>query len=128
MRRKNKQKRLPLDDYVLESTKEEIIQELKKRIYNLTGVIEEENIEDKVILKTRKMTFVTIEAEQDYVKVTCNLPYERILDMSKKCEVQPYAAEDKTDIVSYKVKTLFDVQYAVSIVQQSFIYRKRLKL
>ena len=128
MRRKNKQKRLPLDDYVLESTKEEIIQELKKRIYNLTGVIEEENIEDKVILKTRKMTFVTIEAEQDYVKVTCNLPYERILDMSRKCEVKPYAAEDKTDIVTYKVKTLFDVQYAVSIVQQSFIYRKRLKL
>ncbi|RAP47781.1 MAG: hypothetical protein BZ135_01510 [Methanosphaera sp. rholeuAM6] len=128
MKRKNKQKRLPLADDKLESPSEEIIQDLKTRIYHLTGLIEEENIDDKIILKTRNMTFATLEPEDDYVKVTCNLPYERILDMSRKCEVQPYSAEDKTDIVTYKVKTRFDVQYAVSIVQQSFIYRKRLKL
>ena len=74
------------------------------------------------------MTFCTIKPEDDCVKVICELPYDRILDMSRKCEVQTYAAEDNTDIVTYRVKTKFDVQYAVSIVQQSYIYRTRLKL
>ena len=88
-------------------------------------IIEEE---DKTIFLTRNMPFVTLIREEDCINVICELPYDRILDMSRKCEVQPYATEDKVDIVTYKVKTKFDVQYAVSIVQQSFIYRRRLKL
>lgn len=96
----------------------------------MTGLGEKEIIEEegKTIFLTRNMPFVTLIREEDCINVICELPYDRILDMSRKCEVQPYATEDKVDIVTYKVKTKFDVQYAVSIVQQSFIYRRRLKL
>lgn len=128
MKRKKKQKRLPLDDKKLEFTPEEIIQDLKQRIINLTT--NTEIIEDgkNLIFTTRNMRYATLKPKEDYVQVICELPYERILDMSTKCEVQPFAAEDRTDIVTYNVKTRFDLQYSVSIVQQSFIYRKRLKL
>jgi hypothetical protein len=128
-RRKPKQEKLPLTDEDLDIT-DDILEDLKKRIDNLTGTgdkqLKEEN--GKIIFTTRDMTFVTLIKEEDYINVVCELPYDRILDMSKKCEVQPYATEDKVDIVTYKVKTKFDIQYAVSIVQQSFIYRRRLKL
>lgn len=128
MRREKKQEKLPLNDDELERNTNEIVEDLKRRIYNLTGHVEEENENNVVKLSTRDMIFATITPIDDYVQVTCNLPYDRILDMSRKCKVQPYAAEDKTDIVTYDVRTKFDIQYAVSIVQQSFIYRKRLKL
>ena len=128
-RRKRKQERLPLTDNDL-NISNEICEDLKKRINNLTGLGEKEIIEEegKTIFLTRNMPFVTLIREEDCINVICELPYDRILDMSRKCEVQPYATEDKVDIVTYKVKTKFDVQYAVSIVQQSFIYRRRLKL
>ncbi|WP_461436476.1 hypothetical protein [Methanosphaera sp.] len=128
-RRKRKQERLPLTDNDL-NISNEIFEDLKKRINNLTGLGEKEIIEEegKTIFLTRNMPFVTLIREEDCINVICELPYDRILDMSRKCEVQPYATEDKVDIVTYKVKTKFDVQYAVSIVQQSFIYRRRLKL
>lgn len=128
-RRKRKQERLPLTDNYL-NISNEIFEDLKKRINNLTGLGEKEIIEEegKTIFLTRNMPFVTLIREEDCINVICELPYDRILDMSRKCEVQPYATEDKVDIVTYKVKTKFDVQYAVSIVQQSFIYRRRLKL
>lgn len=128
-RRKRKQERLPLTDNDL-NISNEIFEDLKKRINNLTGLGEKEIIEEegKTIFLTRNMPFVTLIQEEDCINVICELPYDRILDMSRKCEVQPYATEDKVDIVTYKVKTKFDVQYAVSIVQQSFIYRRRLKL
>lgn len=128
MKRKKQQKQLPLDDEQLTTSNEEIISDLKRRIQYLTGP-KEEIIEDNITkYSTRDMVFVTITPKENYVEVQCNLPYDRILDMSRKCKVQPYAAPDKTDIVTYDVKTKFDLQYAVSIVQQSFIYRKRLKL
>lgn len=128
-RRKRKQERLPLTDNDL-NISNEIFEDLKKRINNLTGLGEKEIIEEegKTIFLTRNMPFVTLIREEECINVICELPYDRILDMSRKCEVQPYATEDKVDIVTYKVKTKFDVQYAVSIVQQSFIYRRRLKL
>lgn len=128
-RRKRKLERLPLTDNDL-NISNEIFEDLKKRINNLTGLGEKEIIEEegKTIFLTRNMPFVTLIREEDCINVICELPYDRILDMSRKCEVQPYATEDKVDIVTYKVKTKFDVQYAVSIVQQSFIYRRRLKL
>lgn len=128
MKRKNKQKPLPLDDEVLTASQEEIINDLKRRIQYLTGP-KEEIIENNTIkYSTRNMIFVTITPKEEYVEIQCNLPYDRILDMSRKCKVEPYAAQDKTDIVTYDIKTKFDIQYAVSIVQQSFIYRNRLKL
>lgn len=128
MRRKNKQKQLPLDDNVLTISQKEIVEDLKRRIKNSTGPCQE-SIEGNIIkYSTRDMVFVTITPKEDYVEVQCNLPYDRILDMSRKCKVQTYAAEDNTDIVTYDIKTKFDVQYAVSVVQQSYIYRKRLKL
>ncbi|MBE6486141.1 MAG: hypothetical protein E7Z85_04775 [Methanosphaera stadtmanae] len=128
-RRKRKQEKLPLTDEDLDIS-DEILEDLKQRIDNLTGTGDKQLIEeeDKIIFTTKDMTFVTLIKEEDYIKVVCELPYDRILDMSRKCEVQPYATEDRVDIVTYKVKTKFDVQYAVSIVQQSFIYRRRLKL
>ncbi|WP_323736034.1 hypothetical protein PXD04_09125 [Methanosphaera sp. ISO3-F5] len=128
MRRKNKQKPLPLDDNVLKTSNDEIIDDLKHRINDLTGHMDEIIEKDTIKYSTRDMVFVTITPKEDYVEIVCNLPYDRILDMSRKCQVQPYAAEDNTDIVTYNIKTKFDIQYAVSIVQQSFIYRKRLKL
>lgn len=128
-RRKRKQEKLPLTDDDL-NISNDILEDLKKRINNLTGTGDKKLIEkkDKIIFTTRDMTFVTLIKEEDCIKVVCELPYDRILDMSRKCEVQPYATEDKVDIVTYKVKTKFDIQYAVSIVQQSFIYRRRLKI
>ncbi|MBR0472095.1 MAG: hypothetical protein IJI98_05305 [Methanosphaera sp.] len=128
MRRKNKQKPLPLDDNVLKTSNDEIIDDLKHRINDLTGHMDEIIEKDTIKYSTRDMVFVTITPKEDYVEIVCNLPYDRILDMSRKCQVQPYAAEDNTDIVTYNIRTKFDIQYAVSIVQQSFIYRKRLKL
>ena len=128
MRRLKKQERLPLNDEKLNFSKEEIISDLIKRIKFHTGPKQEIQDEDTIRFTTRDMTFCTIKPEDDCVKVICELPYDRILDMSRKCEVQNYAAEDNTDIVTYRVKTKFDVQYAVSIVQQSYIYRTRLKL
>ena len=128
-RRKRKQEKLPLTDDDL-NISNDILEDLKKRINNLTGTGDKKLIEkkDKIIFTTMDMTFVTLIKEEDCIKVVCELPYDRILDMSRKCEVQPYATEDKVDIVTYKVKTKFDIQYAVSIVQQSFIYRRRLKI
>lgn len=126
-RRKPKQEKLPLTDFKL-TMSEEILEDLRKRIDHLTGVKEVVEQEGKIIYTTRNMPFVTLIPQDEYISVVCELPYDRILDMSRKCEVQPYATEDKVDIVTYKVKTKFDLQYAVSIVQQSFIYRSRLKL
>lgn len=128
-RRKRKQEKLPLSDEQLDIS-DDILEDLKKRIDNLTGTGEKEVIEKdgKIMYNTRNMTFVTLVKQEDCIKVICELPYDRILDMSRKCEVEPYATEDKVDIVTYKVKTKFDIQYAVSIVQQSFIYRRRLKI
>ena len=128
MRRKNKQERLPLEDNKIESPQEEVLEDLKQRIYNLTSNVKEEQEGNTIKLSTRDMVFVSLTPKDDHVEVVCNLPYDRILDMSRKCIVKTYAAEDNTDIVTYNVKTKFDIQYAVSIVQQSFIYRKRLKL
>ncbi len=127
MRRKKKQVKILRDDK-LDKTQEEIIQDIKKRIINLTGPLEEKHEENNIIFTTRGMRFATIKPEEDCVKVICELPYDRILDMSRKCEVEPYKAEDQTDVVTYKLETKFDVQYAVSIVQQSYKYRTRLKL
>lgn len=126
-RRKQKQERLPLTDYRL-NISDEILENLRNRIDHLTGVKEVIEEEDRIIYTTRDMPFVTLIPEGDCIRVVCELPYDRILDMSGKCEVQPYATEDRVDIVTYRVKTKFDLQYAVSIVQQSFIYRRRLKL
>ncbi len=128
VRRKQKQKRLPLTDYNLQIDND-LLEDLKLRINKLTGSGTKEIIEDnKIIYAHRDMTFVTLVPDNDCINVICEVPYDRILDMSRKCEVQPYATEDRMDIVTYKVKTKFDIQYAVSIVQQSYIYRKRLKL
>ena len=128
-RRKHKQERLPLSDEDLDISND-LLEDLKKRIDNSTGTAEKKIIEKdaNIIYQTRDMTFATLIKEEDCIRVICELPYDRILDMSRKCEVQPYATEDKIDIVTYKVKTKFDIQYAVSIVQQSFIYRRRLKI
>ncbi len=126
-RRKHKQEKLPLTDYKL-NISDEILEDLMKRIDLLTGVKQVIVEEDKIIYTTRNMPFVTLVPEEDCIKVICELPYDRILDMSRKCEVQPYATEDRVDIVTYRVETKFDLQYAVSIVQQSFIYRRRLKI
>ncbi|HII08399.1 MAG TPA: hypothetical protein HA355_02285 [Methanosphaera sp.] len=126
-RRKRKQEKLPLTDFKL-NISDDIMEDLRKRIDHLTGVKEVVEQEDRIVYTTRNMPFVTLIPQDDCISVVCELPYDRILDMSRKCEVQPYATEDKVDIVTYKVKTKFDLQYAVSIVQQSFIYRSRLKL
>lgn len=126
-RRKHKQEKLPLTDFKL-NISDDIMEDLRKRIDHLTGVKEVVEQEDRIVYTTRNMPFVTLIPQDDCISVVCELPYDRILDMSRKCEVQPYATEDKVDIVTYKVKTKFDLQYAVSIVQQSFIYRSRLKL
>ncbi|HIH36158.1 MAG TPA: hypothetical protein HA255_06885 [Methanosphaera sp.] len=126
-RRKRKQEKLPLTDFKL-NISDDIMEDLRKRIDYLTGVKEVVEQEDRIVYTTRNMPFVTLIPQDDCISVVCELPYDRILDMSRKCEVQPYATEDKVDIVTYKVKTKFDLQYAVSIVQQSFIYRSRLKL
>ena len=115
-------------DYEIDIDKEKIMKDLSRRINNLTGVIEEIEHEDCTEYKTRDMTFATVVPKEDSIDVIYELPYDRILDMNQKCEVQPYAAENKNDIVTYKIKTKFDVQYAVSLAQQSFIYRKRLKI
>lgn len=106
---------------------DEIVEELVRRINNLTGVSEVIRKEDKVIFTTRDMTFATIIKNEDNVVVKYELDYDRILDMNGKCKVKPYATEDKLDIVTYEIKTKFDMQYATSIAQQSFMYRKRLK-
>lgn len=128
-RKKHKQEKLPLSDEDL-NISDEMLDDLKKRIEHSTGTGEKKVFEkdDEIIYTTRDMTFATLIKEEDCIRVVCELPYDRILDMSRKCEVQPYATEDKVDIVTYRVKTKFDVQYAVSIVQQSFIYRRRLKI
>lgn len=111
-----------------ESQPQEIVDDLARRINNLTGPITEIREDNKVIFTTRNMTFATIQVVDDTVEVVFELPYDRILDMNGKCEVQPYATPDRIDIVTYKIKSKFDVQYAVSIAQQSYMYRKRLKL
>lgn len=130
MRRRKKKvvKNSQLLDYEIDINHEKIMEDLSNRINNLTGVIEEIRHDDYIEFKTRNMTFAKIVPKEDSVDVIFELPYDRILDMNQKCQVEPYAAEDRTDIVTYSIKTKFDIQYAVSIAQQSFMYRKRLKL
>ena len=106
---------------------DEIVEELFRRINNLTGVREVIRKDDKIIFSTRGMTFATIIKNENNVVVEYELAYDRILDMNGKCKVKPYATEDKLDIVTYEIKTKLDMQYATSIAQQSFMYRKRLK-
>ena len=127
-----KQKREDMDemrglDRKNELEADEIVEELFRRINNLTGVREVIRKDDKIIFSTRGMTFATIIKNENNVVVEYELAYDRILDMNGKCKVKPYATEDKLDIVTYEIKTKLDMQYATSIAQQSFIYRKRLK-
>ena len=67
-RRKRKQERLPLTDNDL-NISNEIFEDLKKRINNLTGLGEKEIIEEegKTIFLTRNMPFVTLIREEEFV-------------------------------------------------------------
>ena len=74
------------------------------------------------------MEFAKLVPEEDYVQVIIELPYDRIIDLAHKCDVNYFNGRDGVDIVSFNVCGNVDVEYGVSIAKQSFTYRKRLKL
>lgn len=101
---------------------------LRNRITKVTSEIVEEINDDSISYYVRDMEFARLIPEEDYVKVMLELPYDRIVDLSHKCEVDYFKGRDGVDIVSFNVNNTIDIQYGVSIAKQSFTYRKRLKL
>lgn len=109
-------------------SKKSLLESLMKRITKLTCEITEEIKDDSVKYYVKNMEFAKLVPEEDYVQVIIELPYDRIIDLAHKCDVNYFNGRDGVDIVSFNVCGNVDVEYGVSIVKQSFTYRKRLKL
>ena len=109
-------------------SKKSLLESLMKRITKLTGEITEEIKDDSVKYYVKNMEFAKLVPEEDYVQVIIELPYDRIIDLAHKCDVNYFNGRDGVDIVSFNVCGNVDVEYGVSIAKQSFTYRKRLKL
>ena len=109
-------------------SKKSLLESLMKRITKLTCEITEEIKDDSVKYYVKNMEFAKLVPEKDYVQVIIELPYDRIIDLAHKCDVNYFNGRDGVDIVSFNVCGNVDVEYGVSIAKQSFTYRKRLKL
>lgn len=109
-------------------SKKSLLESLMKRITKLTCKITEEIKDDSVKYYVKNMEFAKLVPEEDYVQVIIELPYDRIIDLAHKCDVNYFNGRDGVDIVSFNVCGNVDVEYGVSIAKQSFTYRKRLKL
>ncbi len=109
-------------------SKKSLLEYLMKRITKLTCEITEEIKDDSVKYYVKNMEFAKLVPEEDYVQVIIELPYDRIIDLAHKCDVNYFNGRDGVDIVSFNVCGNVDVEYGVSIAKQSFTYRKRLKL
>lgn len=109
-------------------SKKSLLESLMKRITKLTCEITEEIKDDSVKYYVKNMEFAKLVPEEDYVQVIIELPYDRIIDLAHKCDVNYFNSRDGVDIVSFNVCGNVDVEYGVSIAKQSFTYRKRLKL
>ena len=109
-------------------SKKSLLESLMKRITKLKCEITEEIKDDSVKYYVKNMEFAKLVPEEDYVQVIIELPYDRIIDLAHKCDVNYFNGRDGVDIVSFNVCGNVDVEYGVSIAKQSFTYRKRLKL
>ena len=107
---------------------QQILQSILKRIRNFYNYVEEIQEEDKILFQVRNMTFVTVEPLNEGVKVSTEFYYERIVDLVHKYDVQPRQGHDGTDIISIIVDTPINIQYSISLAQQSCTRFKRLKL
>lgn len=108
--------------------KYDLLIDLLDRIRKFSNALVENVNEDSITFKTRDMDFVKVEPEEEYIKVSIDMPYARLVDLSHKCEVDPFNGRNGVDIVSFKIRKAIDIQYGVSIAQQSYTYVKRLKL
>lgn len=107
---------------------QKILQSILERVRNFYNYVEEIQEEDKIIFQVRKMTFLTVEALDEGVKVSTEFYYERIVDIVNKYDVQPREGHDGTDIISITVDNPINIQYAVSLAQQACTRFKRLIL
>lgn len=108
--------------------KYDLLIDLLDRIRKFSNALVENVNEDSITFKTRDMDFVKVEPEEEYIKVSIDMPYDRLVDLSRKCEVDSFNGRNGVDIVSFKIRKAIDIQYGVSIAQQSYTYVKRLKL
>lgn len=106
----------------------DLLIDLLGRIRKFSNTLVENVNDDSITFKIRDMDFVKIETEENYIKVSIDMPYARLVDLSHNCEVDPFNGRDGVDIVSFKIRKAIDIQYGVSIAQQSYTYVKRLKL
>lgn len=108
--------------------KYDLLIDLLDRIRKFSNALVENVNDDSITFKTRDMDFVKIEPEEEYIKVSIDMPYERVVDLSHKCDVDAFNGRNGVDVVSFNIYNGIDVQYGVSIAQQSYTYVKRLKL
>ena len=105
-----------------------ILERYSERICALNSLIVEEVMDDRICYTFKGELLVYITAFDDYVQLNFVMPYLNLVDFSNRCEVIPHEGINGDDIISFKLNYVIDVQYGVSLVQQSLNYIRRFRL
>lgn len=111
--------------YPLAETFRRVIERIDAKTSNIKKVVRD----DAVAYSNRDIEFAKIVPQEEYVDLIVEVPYDRIIDLSHKCDVvERFAGFYDADIVSYKIRINTEIQYGLSLFDQTYTYIKRLKL